>query len=95
MPFGKGGRGNGVRLLQERLAEWIGELHAQGEGGDMQGLIADGAFGQNTQFVVAKFQQARGLSPSGYADAETLTALGLDENLPAGDYIIDSTGGGV
>lgn len=94
MAFGKGARGAGVRLLQERLASWIGGLHEMGQGGDMVGLVADGSYGQNTEFVVAKFQGFAGLSPTGYADDSTLDALQIPGSMEV-DGSITGAGGGV
>lgn len=101
MAFGKGSRGDGVRLLQSKLDAWIKQVNREAEAslGDHTGLIgviADGSFGSNTEVALATFQRFQGLHPSGYADADTLIALDLPGNLEAsGIVVIDSTGGGV
>jgi peptidoglycan hydrolase-like protein with peptidoglycan-binding domain len=59
-----GARGDAARAVQAALIA-TGFLSGR----------ADGIFGRGTQGAVAAFQKARGLSPSGEVDAETLAAL--------------------
>ena len=67
------------------------------EGTGLIGVIADGSFGQNTQVALATYQKHHSLSPSGYADEDTLQSLSLPTDLEPDSPldIIDSTGGGV
>ncbi|NET35465.1 MAG: hypothetical protein F6K19_26150 [Cyanothece sp. SIO1E1] len=67
-PLFPGDRGPEVENLQTRLRE---------EGFD-PGPI-DGAFGDQTSLAVQAFQFDQGLSATGFADAETLRALGLED----------------
>ncbi len=60
-----GSRGPEVKALQEKLAQ----------AGFGAGGAADGIFGPKTAGLVAQFQRAKGLSPTGCADAATLAAL--------------------
>lgn len=70
-----GDRGDDVRAMQERLAEY----------GYMEGEI-DGAYGNQTRRAVEKFQYQHGLSVDGIAGRHTLTVLfESDEVRPAPD----------
>jgi peptidoglycan hydrolase-like protein with peptidoglycan-binding domain len=40
----------------------------------------DGRWGPNTQDALRQFQQSQGITPSGNLDAQTLSALGVDQN---------------
>lgn len=102
MPFGKGSSGAGVQLLQTELASWIEGANKEAAAGLCQptglvGLFADGDFGDNTEVALATFQRDRKLSPTGYADADTLRELGLRSTLNeegTDAQVIDSTVGG-
>jgi hypothetical protein len=48
------------------------------KGYDVGGV--DGQWGPNTQDGVRQFQQAQGITPSGNLDAQTLSALGVEQN---------------
>ena len=74
----KGSKGSDVRELQEVLNQWI---RAEQPDGIEYELVEDGSFGDNTRFVLAKWQAANGHHPSGEIDYPFT--------------IIDSTGGGV
>lgn len=63
-----GARGNAVHSLQDDLRT-LGYTDRR-----QQPLAADGVYGADTRAAVAAFQQARGLSPTGEADAKTLAA---------------------
>jgi len=43
----------------------------------------DGIWGAGTQASLERFQQGRGLQPTGQVNPITLQALGLDPNAPA------------
>jgi peptidoglycan hydrolase-like protein with peptidoglycan-binding domain len=64
----RGDRGSRVRRLQERLSDQ----------GFYPGSI-DGIFGSQTERAVRQFQRSKGLYPSGVANSDTLTALGIRE----------------
>lgn len=63
-----GARGDAVQSLQDDLRTLGYTDRGQ------QPLAADGIYGADTRAAVAAFQQARGLSPTGEADARTLAA---------------------
>ncbi|MCB9706850.1 MAG: peptidoglycan-binding protein [Myxococcales bacterium] len=77
--------------LQSRLDQWIKSTGGTG----LIGVIADGAFGSNTQVALATFQRMNGLSPSGYADGDTLETLGLGAETEADSIVFTTEGGGV
>ena len=89
MPFGKGAKGEGVKFLQQKLDSWIRKTNAAAESNSLVshtgliGVIPDGSYGQNTTVALAAYQSRHDLSPSGYADATTLQALGIDPTLEA------------
>lgn len=97
MPFGRDSEGAGVTELQHKLDAWIKRANRaasknDGSGGHhagtgLIGVIADGQFGQNTEVALAVFQRWHGLSPSGFADADTLDQLELDSTLEASGFI--------
>lgn len=74
----KGSRGSDVVELQRFLNEWIRDERPADIAYE---LVEDGSFGDNTRFVVAKWQAAHGRHPSGEIDFPIMT--------------VDSTGGGV
>jgi peptidoglycan hydrolase-like protein with peptidoglycan-binding domain len=93
MSLQKGDRGPGVQQLQGCLNQWIQGLKGGPEDTGLMGLVLDQSFGSNTQVALAAFQKARGLSPTGFADAATLEELGLSPDLTP-DVMI-TTGGGI
>ncbi len=94
----KGDRGVGVRQLQSVLNRWIRDNHQAGQQTDLRPLSEDGAYGDNTSFVVRRFQLQNGLDNTGVVDEATASALGVSteadsyvpepdgtEDLPQGD----------
>lgn len=73
----KGSEGSEVTELQQMLNQWIRDEEPEGILGE---IPEDGVFGDNTRFVVAKWQSAHGHHPSGEIDFP---------------QIIDSSGGGI
>jgi len=96
MPFGKGSKGEGVKVLQRAVDRWIRDTNESGADTGLIGLVLDGSFGQNTYVALATYQKSNGLSPSGFADSATLESLGLRPDLEANTIIvIDQSGGGI
>jgi peptidoglycan hydrolase-like protein with peptidoglycan-binding domain len=62
-------RADAVRTIQGRLRQ-LGLYNGE----------TDGVWGPGTESAVERFQQSRGLQPTGQLDPNTLTTMGLDPN---------------
>lgn len=61
-----------VATLQRTLSQWWGY-----KGKDGKPLVADGIWGENTEYAVRQFQKDAGLQVDGIVGAKTWSALGL------------------
>lgn len=90
MALSKGESGPGVNELQRVLNVWINRGDAPS---GTLAIAEDDVYGDNTQYVVALFQKAVRLPPTGHADAATLKQLGLPADFTSNTIITE--GGGI
>ena len=92
LPIHKGSQGSNVESIQRALNHWISS-DGRRAGYQDSTLAVDGKYGSNTEYVVARFQSAQGLAPTGAVNAETYAALqGYGCSL---SLVYDTHGGGV
>ncbi len=75
LPVSKGARGEHVRELQEMLNKWIRQAgRPEGFYKDYD-LTPDGSYGNNTAYVVARFQTYHDMPATGVVDEKTYGLL--------------------
>lgn len=74
LPIPKGAQGSNVESIQRALNLWVCS-DGRGAGYQDSTLAVDGKYGSNTEYVVARFQSAQGLAPTGAVNAATYAAL--------------------
>jgi len=80
-PLRSGAKGDGVKIVQDVLADMRFNLAKSfAKGGP------DGIFGQETEAAIKAYQKDKGLVPDGVAGAQTLKAMDADV---AGNYRLE------